>query len=132
MLRSVYNRRDNVMGYEFKTDVNIEYPFFIEIASRLNGIKGKTLFNGKEKYQVFCPKCNKRKAVMGYAKSKDTFLFVCPVDGCDLKGIVLHDLIKRYGGDAMFQRWRKARWKTTYTEDWLPLRNRGKRTSDIG
>ena len=69
---------------------------------------------------------------MGYAKSKDTFLLVCPVDGCDLKGIVLHDLIKRYGGDAMFQRWRKARWKTTYTEDWLPLRYRGKRTSDIG
>ena len=33
-------------------------------------------------------------------------------------------LIKRYGGESMFKRWRQARWKTTYTEDWLPIKYR--------
>ena len=28
------------MGYEFKTDISIEYPFFTEIAGRLDGSKG--------------------------------------------------------------------------------------------
>ena len=115
------------MGYKFKTDINIEYPFFIEMAWKLHGIKGNTLFNGREKYQVRCPKCKKGKAVMGYAKTKDSFIFVCPVDRCDLDGVVLHDLIKRYGGVEMFERWREARWKTTYTENWLPIKTKRKK-----
>ena len=90
------------MGYEFKTDLNIEYPFFIEMASRLGGIKRRDNFNDKETFQVQCPNCKKHKAVMGYARSKDTYVLACPVDGCTLNGVVLHDLIKRYGGDEMF------------------------------
>ena len=39
----------------------------------------------------------KHKAVMGYARKGDTFILACPVDGCDLGGMTLHDLIKRYG-----------------------------------
>jgi hypothetical protein len=112
------------MGYEFKTDINIEYPFFTEMVGRLDGTKGKMLFNGREKYQVRCPRCNKNKAVMGYAKTKDSFVLVCPVDECDLNGVILHNLIKRYGGGEMFERWRQARWTPTYTEDWLPIKNR--------
>ena len=115
------------MGYEFKTDINTEYPFFMEMVGRLHGNKGNILFNGREKYQVRCPKCNKDKAVMGYAKTKDSFVLVCPVDRCDLNGVVLHDLIKRYGGVEMFERWRKARWKTTYTENWLPIKTKRKK-----
>ena len=114
------------MGYEFKTDINIEYPFFTEMVGRLDGAKGKMLFNGRERCQVRCPKCNKNKAVMGYAKTKNTFVLVCPVDGCDLNGVVLHDLIKRYGCTQMFDEWRKARWTTTYAEDWLPIKSKGK------
>ena len=64
----------------------------------------------------------KHKAVMGYARKGDTFILACPVDGCDLGGMTLHGLIKRYGGESMFNRWRKARWQTTYTEDWLPIK----------
>ena len=112
------------MGYEFKTDINIEYPFFTEMVGRLDGTKGKMLFNGRERYQVRCPKCNKNKAVMGYAKTKNTFVLVCPVDGCDLNGVVLHDLIKRYGGEEMLGRWRRARWTSTCSEDWFPIKNR--------
>ena len=112
------------MSYVFKSDINIEYPFYKEMISKLNGIKSKSLFNGREKYQVRCPRCNKNKAVMGYAKTKNTIVLVCPVDGCDLNGVVLHDLIKRYGGEEMFGRWRKARWKSTYSEDWLPIKTK--------
>ena len=64
------------MGYEFKTDINIEYPFFTEMVGRLDGTKGKMLFNGREKYQVRCSRCNKKDAVTRYAKTKDSFLLV--------------------------------------------------------
>tara|TARA_Y100001933_G_scaffold33306_1_gene28133 strand:- start:255 stop:602 length:348 start_codon:yes stop_codon:yes gene_type:complete len=112
------------MGYKFRTDLHIEYPFFLEMSRRLNGIKRRDNFNGKETFRCVCPRCGKRKAVMGYARKGDTFVLACPVDGCDLGGMTLHDLIKRYGGEPMFERWRKARWKTTYVEDWLPIKNR--------
>ncbi len=102
------------MGYEVKIDISIEYPLFIEIVGRLHAAKWKTLFDGREKCQVRCPRCNKHKAVMDYVKSKDSFVLVCPVDGCDLKGVILYDLIKRYGGEEMFDRWRQARWTPTY------------------
>ncbi|HGY5544004.1 MAG TPA: hypothetical protein ACN46K_08585, partial [Prochlorococcus sp.] len=67
--------------------------------------------------------------VMGYARSKDTYVLACPVDGCTLNGVVLHDLIKRYGGMQMFDAWRKARWTSTYSEDWLPIKSRCKKRS---
>ena len=53
------------MSYVFKSDINIEYPFYKEMISKLNGIKSKSLFNGQEKYEVICPRCKKEKAVMG-------------------------------------------------------------------
>ena len=49
------------MGYVFKSDINIEYLFYKEMISKLNGIKSKTLFNGQEKYEVICPRCKKKK-----------------------------------------------------------------------
>ena len=52
------------MGYEFKTDLNIEYPFFIEMATRLGGVKRRDNFNGKETFRVQCPNCKKHKAVI--------------------------------------------------------------------
>ena len=112
------------MGYNFRTDIHIEYPFFLEMSHKLNGVKRRYNFNGKETFRCVCPRCGKHKAVMGYARTGDTFILACPVEGCDLGGMTLHDLIKRYGGESMFKRWRKARWKTTYTEDWLPIKTR--------
>ena len=123
MLR-ISNNRSNLMGYKFRTGPHIEYPFFVEMSNKLNGVKRRDNFNGKETYRCVCPRCGKHKAVMGYARTGDTFILACPVEGCDLRGMTLHDLIKRYGGESMFKRWRKARWKTTYTEDWLPIKNR--------
>ena len=115
------------MGCKFMADLYIEYPFFVEMSYKLNGVKRKCNFNGQETFRCVCPRCGKHKAVMGYARSADTFILACPVDGCDLGGMTLNDLIKRYRGESMFKRWRKARWKTTYTEDWFPIKNRKER-----
>ena len=58
---------------------------------------------------------------MGYGRTRNTFILACLVDGCDLSGIILHDLIKHYGGAETFDQWRKARWTTTYTEEMVSL-----------
>ena len=73
-----------------------------------------------------CPSCGKSKAVMKSSRRNDAFLLLCPVETCSLKSLTLHDLIKRCGTPALFKEWRKARWKKTYTEDWLPIKNRRK------
>ena len=114
------------MGYKFRTSLHIEYPFFLDMSHKMNGIKRRDNFNGKETFRCVCPRCGKHKAVMGYARKGDTFILACPVDGCDLGGMTLHDLIKTYGGESMFTKWRNARWQTTYTEDWLPIKTRKK------
>ena len=113
------------MTYKFSTDIFIEEPFFNEIAIQLGGVKKKDTFNGKDAYHnCRCPSCGKKKAVMGYMRSADTFMLACPVEShiCSLNGLTLHDLIKQYGGEEMFDRWRKARW--TYVPEWLPIKNR--------
>ena len=61
---------------------------------------------------------------MGYSKDKNSFILVCPVDTCSMRSLVLHDLIKRFGGESMFNEWRKASWTTTYEENWIPIQNK--------
>lgn len=63
---------------------------------------------------------------MKRSRRNDALLLLCPVETCSLKSLTLHDLIKRCGTPALFEKWRKTRWKTTYTEDWLPIKNRRK------
>ena len=112
------------MGYKFIRDIHIEEPYYHTIARMLNGNKLGETFNGKTSYQVECPCCKKKKARMGYSKQKDTFILVCPVDTCSMRSMVLHDLIKRFGGESMFNDWRKASWTTTYEENWFPVKNK--------
>tara|TARA_B100001996_G_scaffold173653_1_gene132508 strand:- start:50 stop:493 length:444 start_codon:yes stop_codon:yes gene_type:complete len=112
------------MGYKYIRDIHIEEPFYHTMARKLNGIKIREPFNGKASYEVSCPCCKKRKARMGYSNHKDTFILVCPVDTCSLRRLVLHDLIKRFGGESMFNEWRKASWTTTYEENWFPIQNK--------
>ena len=112
------------MGYKFIRDIHIEEPYYHTIARKLNGYKLKETFNGKASYEVSCPCCKKRKARMGYSKNKNTFILVCPVDTCSMSSMNLHDLIKRFGGQSMFNEWRKDSWTTTYEEDWFPIQNK--------
>ena len=41
-----------------------------------------------------------------------------------MNSLSLHALIKRFGGESMFNEWRKARWTTTYEENWFPVKNK--------
>ena len=112
------------MGYKYIRDIHIEYPFYQAMAGLLKGNKLREVINSKETYAVECPSCKKRKARMCWSKRRDTFMLLCPVDTCSLGVLVLHDLIKRYGGIGMFQEWRKASWTTTYEENWFPIQNK--------
>ena len=112
------------MGYKFIRGIHIEEPYYHTIARKLNGYKLKETFNGKASYEVSCPCCKKRKARMGYSKNKNTFILVCPVDTCSMSSMNLHDLIKRFGGQSMFNEWRKDSWTTTYEENWFPIQNK--------
>ena len=112
------------MGYKFIRDIHIEEPYYHTMAKILNGNKLRETFNGKTSYQVECPCCKKKKARMGYSKQKDTFILVCPVDTCSVRSLNLHQLIYRFGGDCMWNDWRKASWTTTYEEEWFPIKNK--------
>ena len=115
------------MGYKYIRDIHIEEPFYHTMAAKLKGIKCRETFYGSNTgtYSVECPCCKKRKARMGLSKKKDTFIFGCPNDTCSIYGVMtLHDLIKRFGGESMFNDWRKASWTTTYEENWFPVKNK--------
>ena len=113
------------MGYKYKGTVETDYPFFLEAGFALGGIKRKDSFNGREIYGYCrCPKCGKKEGALYLSRRGDSFLFVCPRDKCSLKAITLHTLIKEHLPAEMFDRWRKARWETTYQEDWFPIKNR--------
>ena len=112
------------MGYEFYADEPIEYLFFLQMVQEKGG-RQKTDFFPRKAYFDGCryPSCGKSKAVMKRSRRNDDFLLLCPVETCSLKSLTLHDLIKRCRTPALFDKWRTARWKKTYTEDWLPIKN---------
>ena len=102
------------MGYKFHTDQSIEEPFFLEMVQQFNG-KRVSMVNNHSAYLVKCPSCQKKKAIFGSSRDRDTFVLLCPVDICANKGgLVLHEVIKRYGVGDIFERWRKARWQTIF------------------
>ena len=112
------------MGYKFIRDITIEYPFYQRMAALLKGKKARRSIGGKEVYEVECPCCKKRRSYMFMGEKRDTFIFKCFIPQCSITSMPLHDLIKRYGGESMFNEWRKASWTTTYEENWFPIQNK--------
>ena len=41
-----------------------------------------------------------------------------------MRSMVLQDLIKRFGGQSMFNDWRKVSRTTIYEENWFPIKNK--------
>ena len=125
------------MKLDYKNDLRIELPYFLEMVKKLNGSKLRDNFNHKNYYQVECPECGKRKAIMEYFKKANTFGIRCPVNGCVLnkkkgtKALTLNDLIKYYGGIEMFDRWCIARGQFHYKDQWYPIKYKrlGERSS---
>ena len=51
-------------------------------------------------------------------------MFKCFLPGCSLNSLSLHDLIKRFGGESMFNEWRKASWTTNYEKNCFQIQNK--------
>ncbi len=110
--------------YTFHTDIYIEKPFLHEIVSKFNGKLDKYMVNGNDAYKCKCPTCGNPAAKLIKAKTKDTYGLICPQDGCTRPYIVLHDLVKEFGGKVMFDKWRNARWEKRLPHGWKPIKNR--------
>ena len=125
------------MKLNYNNDLNVELPFFLEMVRKLNGVKKRDTLQHKNYYQVNCPECGKKKAIMEYFQRANTFGIRCPVNGCVLnktkgtKALTLNDLIKHYGGTEAFDRWCGARGQFHYKNQWNPIKYRrlGERSS---
>ena len=56
--QQLVTRGEIYMGYKFRLDIHIEYSFFAEMSHKLNGVKLRDNFNGKEERRhsgVFAP-----------------------------------------------------------------------------
>ena len=104
---------------KFQSNAHIEEPFFHQLAYQLDGTPMGKFKGGKPIYQVRCPRCHKKKAKLCLGEQGNTYVFGCPVDGCNW-GCNLHQLINGYGTDELRKEWQLAR----YQEDWLPIKNR--------
>ena len=117
------------MAYKYRGKITTDYPFFLEVGTLLGGRRRRDNFNGAEVIiDCRCPNCGKKEGAMYLSRRGDSYLFKCPRDKCSLQAITLHTLIKDFCSSEMFDRWRKARWETTYQEDWLPIKNRRSRS----
>ncbi len=113
------------MGWEFKTDLSLEKPFYDQMVDILKGRKTKQRINDCETWLVKCPTCGCMNAGMITTRNKETYALVCPNrDKCSRREILLHTLIRDYGSADLFLEWRQARWESKYTEDWFPIKNR--------
>ena len=114
----------NCMCYEFVGDIHIEYPFYQRMAVIL---KSKKL-NSNKKIERFIrlnvPVVISENHIFMQERMEIHLFLKCFFPECYLNSLPLHELIKRFGGERMFNEWIKASWSTTYEEDWFPVKNK--------
>ena len=112
------------IGWKIVSDLYKEQPFYDEVVRRLNGKLIRERFRGQKAYAVECPRCHKTKARMGVSTDGDTYIFVCPRDGCNYY-VNLNDLIHDLGDQKLKSEWTKARMITWYDpQGWKPRKNK--------
>jgi len=121
--------------YTFQSDIHLEEPFFKEMVTIFGGIVDTNhkdsiskSMNGGDAYGVKCKSCKKDCAWLCRTKRQDTYTLICAY--CQT-GIVLHELIKRYGDEDMFNRWREARWEKQLPYKWGGIKNRKTKKSSL-
>ena len=57
--------------------MNNQINVVLSIASRLKG-KQKGTFNGRDKWEVVCPYCQRKSGMIGRVKTGEYFLYACP------------------------------------------------------
>ena len=54
-----------------------EQRLVLQVVGRLKG-KQKGTFNGRDKWEVICPYCQRKSGMIGRVKTGDYFLYACP------------------------------------------------------
>ena len=54
-----------------------EQGLVLQVVGRLKG-KQKGTFNGRDKWEVICPYCQRKSGMIGRVKTGDYFLYACP------------------------------------------------------
>ena len=54
-----------------------EQGLVLQVVGRLKG-KQKGTFNGRDKWEVVCPYCQRKSGMIGRVKTGDYFLYACP------------------------------------------------------
>ena len=54
-----------------------ELGLVLQVVGRLKG-KQKGTFNGRDKWEVICPYCQRKSGMIGRVKTGDYFLYACP------------------------------------------------------
>ena len=54
-----------------------ELGLVLQVVGRLKG-KQKGTFNGRDKWEVVCPYCQRKSGMIGRVKTGDYFLYACP------------------------------------------------------
>ncbi len=114
------------MRYQYIADRSFEQPFFDDMVRKFDGIKHRKKINGYSAYRIRCPYCNKKGAVLGTLKNKETFALLCPTDHCASGGSkTLHELIKDHANSDQWESWREGHWIDNY--HWLPIKSQTER-----
>ena len=117
--------------YTFHSDIYIEKPFFDEILQKYNAKKCKHKVYEKETYKGLCPACGKNLGFYSHTKDSNTYLLVCPNPPCIFpngkKSMLLHEVIKEYGGIVLFEKWRKARYTKKEAYGWKGIKPENRR-----
>ena len=117
------------MVWKYKNDLNIEQPFFEDIKIRMNAKKINWQCGDNDAWEVTCPTCFCKRAVLT-TSSKNTetaFVLLCPnKPACSKRKVYLKELIDLFCTDEQKDKYMRS---TTYNTSherygWLPIKNR--------
>ncbi len=111
------------MKTKFYSDIQIEAPYYHQVALKLQGVRRKNTWNGSAAYDVTCPKCKRDKAILGLDNHQRTYVLACPCSDCVWRGTTyLNKVIQEVGDTQMKKDWWNARNRPV--EQWFPIKNR--------
>ena len=113
--------------YTFHSDIYIEQPFFEDIKNKYKAKKWRNDVYGRKAFRGYCPTCNEDCAFFTMTKDMDTYQVICANPNCKYpngkKSMLLHEVIKEYGGKVLFDKWRKARYIKKEAYGWKGIKS---------
>ena len=119
--------------YTFYSDIYIEEPFFEEIKSKYKAKEYKHKVFGKKAFKGICPACGKKSGFFTTTSAGNTFRVLCADNDCKFpnnkNAMLLHDIIKEYGGKILYEKWREARYIKKQPYGWYGIKPENRRKS---